>query len=144
MYSYEDRMRAVELYIKLGKRLQATIRELGYPTKNALKDWHREYELRQDLRIRSRPRQAKFSASQKQIALEHFASQGRCISWTMRALGYPGRATLTAWVREAFPETRAVSTRGYRVGTRCDAEKKAAVVGLYSRHETAQALAEKV
>lgn len=144
MYSYEDRMRAVELYIKLGKRLQATIRELGYPTKNALKDWHREYELRQDLRIRSRPRQAKFSASQKQIALEHFASQGRCISWTMRALGYPGRATLTAWVREAFPETRAVSTRGHRVGTRCDADKKAAVVGLYSRQETAQALAEKV
>ena len=37
MYSYEDRMRAVELYIKLGKRLGATIRELGYPTKNALK-----------------------------------------------------------------------------------------------------------
>ena len=32
MYSYEDRMRAVKLYIKLGKRLGATIRELGYPT----------------------------------------------------------------------------------------------------------------
>jgi hypothetical protein len=52
MYSYEERMRAVELYIKLGKRLGATIRELGYPTKNALKGWHREYERRQDLQIR--------------------------------------------------------------------------------------------
>lgn len=30
MHSYEDRMRAVALYIKLGKRAQATIRELGY------------------------------------------------------------------------------------------------------------------
>lgn len=29
MYSYEERMRAVELYIKLGKRVRATIRELG-------------------------------------------------------------------------------------------------------------------
>ena len=29
MYSYEDRIRAVELYIKLGKRVR--------PTKNALK-----------------------------------------------------------------------------------------------------------
>jgi transposase-like protein len=37
MYSYEERLRAVKLYIKLGKRAQATIRELGYPTKNALK-----------------------------------------------------------------------------------------------------------
>lgn len=29
MYSYEDRMRAVELYIKLGKRANATTRQLG-------------------------------------------------------------------------------------------------------------------
>jgi putative transposase len=36
MYSYEDRIRAVKLYIKLGKRLGATIRQLGYPTKNSL------------------------------------------------------------------------------------------------------------
>ena len=44
MYSYEDRIRAVRLYIKLGKRTSATIRQLGYSTKNALKRWHREYE----------------------------------------------------------------------------------------------------
>ncbi len=31
MYSYEDRVRAVELYLKLGKRVKATIRQLGYP-----------------------------------------------------------------------------------------------------------------
>lgn len=29
MFSYEDRIRAVKLYIKLGKRLGATIRQLG-------------------------------------------------------------------------------------------------------------------
>jgi hypothetical protein len=33
MYSYEDRIRAVELYIKLGKRVRPTIRQLGYPTR---------------------------------------------------------------------------------------------------------------
>ena len=44
MYSYEDRIRAVKLYIKLGKRLGATIRQLGYPTKSFLIGWHREYE----------------------------------------------------------------------------------------------------
>ncbi|EPE93986.1 integrase catalytic subunit (plasmid) [Rhizobium grahamii CCGE 502] len=27
MYSYEDRMRAVQLYIKLGRRVKATIRQ---------------------------------------------------------------------------------------------------------------------
>lgn len=30
MYSYEDRVRAVELYLKLGKRVKATIRQLGW------------------------------------------------------------------------------------------------------------------
>ena len=36
MYSHEDRIRAVRLYIKLNKRITATIIQLGYPTKNAL------------------------------------------------------------------------------------------------------------
>lgn len=86
MYSYEERMRAVELYIKLGKRVRATIRELGYPTKKSLKGWHREFERRQDLRIRSVSRPPKFSDAQKRMALEHYVGQGRCISWTLRAL----------------------------------------------------------
>lgn len=36
MYSYEDQLRAVRLYIKLGKGIGLTIRQLGYPTENAL------------------------------------------------------------------------------------------------------------
>ena len=35
MFSYEDRLRAVKLYIKLGKRIGLTIRQLGYPTKKS-------------------------------------------------------------------------------------------------------------
>lgn len=42
MYSYADRLRAVELYIRLGKRLNATIRQLGHPAKNELRGWCRE------------------------------------------------------------------------------------------------------
>jgi transposase-like protein len=136
-------MRAVELYIKLGKRVRATIRELGYPTKNALKGWLREYERLQDLPIRSTPRAPKFSVAQKQVALEHYASQGRCISWTLRVLGYPGQATLTAWVREAFPDTKTVSSATYGPDSHSCAMKLAAVVGLYSRQESAQAVVEK-
>ena len=44
MCTYEERIRAVKLYIKFGKRLKATIRQLGYPTKNSLIGWCREYE----------------------------------------------------------------------------------------------------
>ncbi|GEM_PF-2164825 len=86
MYSYEDRMRAVALYIKLGKRVKAT----------------------------------------------------------MRALGYLGRATLTAWVHEAFPEAKRVSNGRYGPGGHTDAVKQAAVVGLYCRTISADVLAKKV
>lgn len=44
MFSYEDRLRAVQLYVKLGKRIGLTIRQLGFPTKNTLKQWYQEYE----------------------------------------------------------------------------------------------------
>ena len=72
MYSYADRLRAVELYIRLGKRLNATIRQLGYPTKNALKGWYSEYVQHLDLRTQPVARAPKFSEAQKQAALEHY------------------------------------------------------------------------
>jgi hypothetical protein len=49
MYSYADRPRAVRLHIKLGKRLGLTVRQFGYPTKDALKAWRRELAMRQAL-----------------------------------------------------------------------------------------------
>lgn len=90
MYSYEERMRAVAVYIKLGKRVDATIRELGYPSKNALKGWYSEYERHESLRNGSAPRPPKFSEEQKQVALEHFAKgaafHGRCVPWDIRGV----------------------------------------------------------
>lgn len=86
MYSYADRMRAVQLYNKLGKRVGATIRELGYPTKNALKDWYREYERHHDLPagyVRTKPW---YSDEQKRVAVEHYPSHGRCLAETRKVL----------------------------------------------------------
>lgn len=68
MYSYEDRIRAVELYIKLGKRVRPAIRQLGYPTKNSLKGWFREYPQCLDLPVGYAGRGAKFPQVQKVAA----------------------------------------------------------------------------
>ena len=62
MYSHADRIRAVELYIQLGKRVKATIRQLGYPTKNALRNWYREYQQLNSPEFRRHP-QVRFSAA---------------------------------------------------------------------------------
>jgi putative transposase len=144
MYSNEDRVRAVELFIKLGKRVRATIRQLGYPTKNALKGWHREYEQRLDLPVGYAGRGPKYSQAQKEAAVEHYLTHDRCIAAAMKALGYPGRGTLAAWVRQALPEARktVVGSAGHR--SYPAALKRAGVIGLCSRQESAQAVAEKL
>lgn len=90
MYSYADRIRAVELYLKLGKRVKATIRQLGYPTKNALKGWCREYERYRDLRAGCAARVPKYSAAQKQAALEHYYNHDRCIAASLHRCDHAG------------------------------------------------------
>ena len=144
MYSYADRLRAVELYFRLGKRLNATIRQLGYPTKNALRGWYREYEQQFDLCIQPVARAPKYSEAQKQAALEHYRTHDRCISATMRALGYPGRGTLTAWVREAFPETRTSMVGRSWHPAYPEAVRQAGVIGLCSGDESAQQVADRL
>jgi hypothetical protein len=103
MYSYDDKIRAVQLYIKLGKRMKATIRQLGFPTKNALKGWYREYERRGDL-AKGFHRAPKYSMAQQQAAVDHFLGHGRCITFTRKALGYPSLCVLRSWIYERHPD----------------------------------------
>ena len=144
MYSYEDRIRAVELCIKLGKRVRATIRQLGYPTKNALKGWCREYEQRHDLAKRYARPKPKYSQEQKDAAVRHYVDHGRCIAATMRALGYPGRASLTAWVHELNPASSMRVVGAARRTSRPPALRKAAVVALCTRQGSAEDIAQEI
>ena len=144
MYSYEDRLRAVRLYLKLGKRIRATIRQLGYPTKNSLKSWHREYEQCHDLRtgyVRSRQRH---STEQKKAAVDHYLSHDCCAAATLRALGYPSRGTLAAWIEELHPGIgKRVVGRAAGGVPKSQEVRQAAVIELCTREESARIVAQK-
>lgn len=140
MYTYEDRLRAVQLYIKLGKRVGLTIRQLGYPTKNALKTWYREYEQSQDLRA-GYNRTAKFSQGDRLRAVEHYLEHGRCIAVTVKALGYPCRSLLHAWLQELHPQPTRVVGRMQELAPEA---KQSAVIALCTRPASAQAVADEV
>lgn len=139
MYSYDERLRAVQLYIKLGKQVGLTIRQLGYPTKNSLKSWYREYERRLDLPT-GYVRPPRYSQAHKERAVGHYLEHGRCKAATMKALGYPSRSLLSAWVRELNPQerTRAVG----RSQELTPAAKQSAVIALCVRPASAQAVAD--
>ena len=144
MFSYEDRIRAVKLYIKLGKRLGATIRQLGYPTKNSLIGWCREYEQGRDLQVGYTRSMFKYSDEQRQVAVQHYLDHDRCIASTMKALGYPCRETLTVWIDELHPEVRQrIVGRAPNVQHPLEL-KNAAVIELCIRNTSAQEIAQKL
>ena len=144
MYSYEDRIRAVKLYIKFGKRTGPTIRQLGYPTKNSLKGWFREHQQGRDLRAGYDRSTQKYSAQQMQVAVQHYLDHDRCIASTMRALGYPCREVLTGWIDKLHPDSRLrIVGRAPNV-QRPQEFKHAAVIELCTRKTGAQEIAEKL
>ncbi|OSC13296.1 transposase, partial [Escherichia coli] len=44
MFTEEEKIRAIELYFKYGKKLAPVVRELGYPSKRNLRRWSRSWE----------------------------------------------------------------------------------------------------
>ena len=139
MYSYEDRIRAVELYIKLANASDPP----SVSWENSLKGWYNEYQQKLDLPAAMRAGSPSFRGSKKAAAIEHYLTEDRCIAATMKALGYPGRGTLTAWVREAAPEARRAVVGS--VGRRRYSGKlmQAGVMELCTREESARAVADK-
>ena len=135
MYSKEERQKAVDLYIKYGKRASATIRELGYPDRKTLAYWYKEYE--EQGRLHDAPRrQAWHSFSrdydddQVRAAVNHYLTHGRSYSYTMRSLGYPCLNTLKSWIRLLAPD--AVKDKVYHRGTCTEEGKNAAVSAYYA------------
>ena len=105
MYSYDDRIRAVRLYIQYDKSAAAVIRELGYPERKTLRYWYEEY-LRDNGLKKKFVRSPKYNGAQKEAAVKHYMEHGECASRTIRALGYPSRALLKQWVTELCPEEK--------------------------------------
>ncbi len=132
MYSYEERKRAVELYISSGKRLNRTIAELGYPSHQGLLDWYKEYLTTGDLH-RKFKREPRYSEEEKHKAVEHYYANGRNLNQTSRALGYVKRDTLRKWVVEELSPEDVSCVVGRAVVKCTEEEKRAAVVEFCAR-----------
>lgn len=65
MYSYEDLMKAVRLYIKYNFSVADTVRELGYPSRSMLRRWYKGYREKGGLH-KEYKRHPEYSQKQKQ------------------------------------------------------------------------------
>ena len=141
MYSYDERIRAVELYIQYGLRASAVIHELGYPDRHSLVMWYKEYTANGDLHVKLE-RTPKYTAEQRQAALDHYVAHGRSITYTVKELGYPSRGQMLTWVREEFPEERPSCRTGQTLVNLSQRDKEEAVINLCARNGSAQEVAD--
>ena len=71
-YTREQRQRAVELYVKYECCAADVIRELGYPSREALRMWHRDWLDEQETGVSSQrgERYARYTEEQKRVLLQ--------------------------------------------------------------------------
>ena len=142
LYTYEQRKKAVELYIKYGFALRAVIRELGYPNcEQSIRNWYKEYrekdgELSQQY---SSPNQ--YTAEQKDIAVKHYLEHGKCLSRTVRMLGYPCRQLLREWIKDTAPDALRPCKSDISSIYLSQSQKEQAVIDLCSRQKSAKEVA---
>jgi transposase InsO family protein/transposase-like protein len=141
MYAYEDRVKAVKLYIKY-ESLAATIRELGYPNnKKTLKKWFLEYQATGDLH-KNYSNWPRYSSDQEKAAVNYYLEHGKNISKTIRDMGYPTREVLAEWVDRLSPGARKCRIKRGSVVKYPHEQKKKAVIELCARKGSAATVAE--
>ena len=130
MYSYEDRMKAVQLYIESDCNKTLVFNTLGYPSPNMLLQWYREYLQTGALHCRAN-RKPRYSQAQIDSAVRYHDEHGGSLTAACRALGYPERNTLSQWVRAAHPDINEALDCPCKHGSallRCTQEQKLAAV----------------
>ena len=145
MYSYEDRIKAVKLYIKLGKRAATTVRILGYPSQKYLRQWYLIYNETGDL-PKNYKRTPKYSVVQKQEALKHYFEHGECFTFTQSVLGYPCAHVFNDWLKQyKSDDFFEHQPKCYRAKSIIPShKKKEAVIELCLRERTAISIAQEL
>lgn len=142
MYSYEDRVKAVELYIKYDMNMAAVIRELGYPSRQMLYLWYDEFNKTGSLRGDDDVGyyKSKFTHEQRKHAVEYYLEHGKSISRTIKALGYPKRTTMRKWIHEDLPDIEKPCFTNKTLIRYTQEEKENAVTRLCAGESTAKAI----
>ena len=128
MYSAEQRKLAIETYIKFDLSAADTVAELGYPARQSLRAWYKDYLEHGEARPPKRQREPKFTLGMRQAAVDHCLAHGRGLARTVRRMGYPaGGECLCDWIDELAPGQRKYRGPAPRRGP-VSVEKKVQVI----------------
>ena len=145
MYTLEDRVKAVSLFFKYDGNSAAVRRELGYPSRRALREWVKEHKAAGTLHAGYGIRSPRYPEQQQRAAVDYYLEHGKNLQGTLRALGYPSRGTLRQWLNESIPARQGLRGRGSlqpKVELTPE-QKEEAVLDLCSRDGSAKEVAAK-
>ena len=104
MYTYEQRMRAVSMYLSGRYSCNAIIKELGYPScRQSILNWCEDYQRDGNL-PQNFEKETKYPVEEKIAAINFFYEHGGSITRTVRELGYPSRQMLRSWLKYGVPD----------------------------------------
>ena len=105
MYTREERMKAVELYIKHKRNATPVIRALGYPSRESLPRWHKIYmeEKRTGILHDGLFWLLKYPLEKRKYAVDCCRENGWNFTKTSAEIGYPYSKTLKLWCYELAP-----------------------------------------
>jgi len=131
MYTYKEREKADKLLIKYDLNIAATIRKLGYPSRNALRLWYQEY-IESGNSISSMLGDQNTRLSRKSMQLDTIKSHGRNMARTIKAIGYPHRETMREWIRELAPSEQKVCRKQICMVEYTPKQQKEAVIESFA------------
>jgi transposase-like protein len=135
MFTYEERIKAVKLLIQYDMSYSTVIRELGYPSRESLGNWYNEYSANGELH-QNFIKKPKFTEEEKQKAVNYYLEHGKCVSRTVKKLGYPSCPMLDKWIQELAPDKKKHCRSGDTVVKYTHEQKEQAVISLCSRSKS--------
>jgi transposase InsO family protein/transposase-like protein len=141
MYSYEERLKAVRLFVQYNLSVAPVIRELGYPSRQMLYLWYKDFKENGNLLRYNDNNRSKYSNEQRKQAIWYYLEHGRNISKTIKALGYPKRTTLRDWLNEDLPTREKHCFIGRALVKCTNEQKEQAVIRLCAKDGTAKTIA---
>lgn len=142
MYSTEQRKAAIDLLIQYDLQYSKVITKLGYPSFRELKRWYHRFLETHSYAPLPLGRE-RYTAEEKQFAVNYFMEHGQNISRTCRKLEYPSRMLLSKWIIEAHPERKSACTKSKPLVHLDQDQKESAVLDYCFRPGSAKEVAEK-
>jgi hypothetical protein len=103
MYSYKDKKKAIELFVRYDRSCAAAINELGYPCRQQFLSWYREF-LENDGEVGRSALTPNYDHSMRRADDDYFFKHGQCTARTCRMLSYPIEyEDLRDWIDELEP-----------------------------------------